>query len=427
MAVFVGLTTLVVLLVIGLPVALALLLSGTIGLYMVGGTGIMLGIIGTTPLDSIQGYELATVPMFILMANFIIASGVSDDMFDAAKTWMGRTPGGLAHATAITGALFGAISGSSTAAAATLSSTSIPGMLKQGYSPKLATGVAAISGTLAMLIPPSVAMILYALLADLSVGKMLIAGVIPGIVVTLTIMATVAFLVWRNPEHAPAARSYSMREKLASLKTAWTFLILFLMVTVTIYTGIATPTEASAFGAFGAFLLALRRRPPLHVFIDALRSTAMTSCMIAFIIVGALIFGYFLTFTQTTQALIDALSSSGIPAWVIMLLVLLMYLILGCFMDMVAMLILTIPVVYPLMTALGYDPIWLAVVTIVMGEIGMVTPPLGLNVFVISKYTNMPVAEVFKGTFPHVIAHLIAVALLVIFPGLVTWLPNTMQ
>lgn len=427
MATFVGLATLVVLLVIGVPVALALLMSGAIGLYLVGGTSVLLGIISTTPLDSVQHYELATVPMFILMANFIIASGVSDDMFDAAKTWMGRTPGGLAHATALTGALFGAISGSSTAAAATLSSTSIPGMLKQGYSPKLATGVAAISGTLAMLIPPSVAMILYALLADLSVGKMLIAGVIPGFVVLLTIMGTVAFLVWRNPDHAPSARSYTLIEKIVSLRNAWTFLLLFLMVTVTIYTGIATPTEASAFGAFGAFLLAMRRRPPMRVYLDALRNTAMTSCMIAFIIIGALVFGFFLTFTQTTQSLIDTISNSGIPPWVVLLIVLFMYLILGCFMDMVAMLILTIPVVYPLMTGLGYDPIWLAVITIVMGEIGMVTPPLGLNVFVISKYTNMPVAEVFKGTFPHVIAHLIAVALLVIFPGLVTWLPNTMQ
>lgn len=427
MAATVGIATLIILLVIGLPVALSLLVSGAIGLYLVGGLDSLVGMLGTTPLDSIQGYELATIPMFILMANFIIASGISDDMFNAARTWMGRTPGGLAHATAITGALFGAISGSSTAAAATLSSTSIPGMLKQGYSPKLATGVAAISGTLAMLIPPSVAMILYALLADLSVGKMLIAGIIPGIVVTFTIMATVLFLVWRNPDHAPAAQQYTIAEKVASLRSAWTFLVLFVMVTVTIYTGIATPTEASAFGALGSFLLALRRRPPLGVFLEALRATAVTSCMIAFIIIGALIFGYFLTFTQITQSLVSALSNSSIPPWIIMLLVLLMYLILGCFMDMVAMLILTIPVVYPLMTALGYDPMWLAVVTIVMGEIGMVTPPLGLNVFVISKYTNMPVAEVFKGTFPHVIAHLIAVALLILFPSLVTWLPNTMQ
>lgn len=427
MAALVGIGTLFAMLIIGLPVALSLALAGAVGLYMIGGTSILIGILGTTPLSSIQSYELATVPMFILMANFIIASGVSDDMFNAAKTWMGRTPGGLAHATAVTGALFGAISGSSTAAAATLSSTSIPGMLKQGYSPKLATGVAAISGTLAMLIPPSVAMILYALLADLSVGKMLIAGIVPGILVTLTIMATVMFLVWRNPEHAPPAEQYTMRQKFASLRSAWTFLLLFLMVTVTIYTGIATPTEASAFGAAGAFLLALRRRPPLDVFLEALRSTAMTSCMIAFIIIGALVFGYFLTLTQTTQSLIGYLTNSDIPSWVILLVILLMYLVLGCFMDMVAMLILTIPVVYPLMTALGYDPIWLAVITIVMGEIGMVTPPLGLNVFVISKYTNMPVAEVFKGSFPHVIAHLIAVALLVLFPGIVTWLPNTMQ
>jgi C4-dicarboxylate transporter DctM subunit len=222
MAVLAGFSLLLVLLFFGLPVALALGLSGAVGLYLVGGLQLMAGILASTPLSSIQSYEFASVPMFILMANFIICSGVSDDMFNVAKTWMGRTPGGLAHATALTGAAFGAISGSSTAAAATLSSTSIPGMLKQGYSPRLATGVAAISGTLAMLIPPSVAMIIYALLAEMSVGKMLIAGILPGILVTLTIMATIAFLVWRNPEHAPAARSYTLREKIVSLRSAWT-------------------------------------------------------------------------------------------------------------------------------------------------------------------------------------------------------------
>ena len=422
-----GTITLLVLISIGLPVALALALSGAIGLYLLGGTQLILGILGSVPLGAIQNYEFVSIPMFILMANFIICSGVSDDMFNVAKTWMGRLPGGLAHATAITGAAFGAISGSSTAAAATLSATSIPGMLKQGYSPKLATGVAAISGTLAMLIPPSVAMILYALLANMNVGKMLIAGVVPGLLITLTIMATVAYLVWRDPDHAPPGQSYSWRQKIVSLRSSWTFIALFMMVTGVIYIGIATPTEASAFGAFGALLLALLRKTPMEKLRHALVVTVRASCMISFIILGALVFGYFLTITQATQNLVEFLVGSGLPAWSIMVMVLFVYLILGCFMDLVAMLILTVPVVHPLMVQLGYDPLWFAVVTIVMGEVGMVTPPLGMNVFVISKYTRIPASDVFKGSYPHVVAHLIAVGVLVVFPQIILWLPATMK
>ncbi|MFO1143024.1 MAG: TRAP transporter large permease subunit [Amaricoccus sp.] len=427
MAAFIGVTLLLVLLVIGTPVALALLMSGAVGLYIVGGWDLFLGIVGTTAGASIQNYEFATVPMFILMANLIICSGVSDDMFNVAKTWMGRVPGGLAHATALTGAAFGAISGSSTAAAATLSATSIPGMLKQGYSPKLATGVAAISGTLAMLIPPSVAMIIYALLADMSVGRMLIAGVLPGILVTLTIIGTVAFLVWQHPDHAPPGRSYTLREKLVATKAAWTFIVLFMMVTGVIYTGVATPTEASAFGAVGALILALVRGARMKALVNAVVVTAQATCMIGFIILGALIFGYFLTISQITQGIIDGLVNSGIPPFGIVVMLVLMYLILGCFMDIIAMLILTVPIVHPLIVQLGYDPVWFAVITIVMGEVGMVTPPLGMNVFVISKYTKIPVGVIFSGSIPHVIAHIIAVAILLLFPAIILWLPNTMQ
>ena len=423
----IGISVLFILLMIGVPVALALLMSGALGLYLVGGWQVLIGILGTTPASSVQNFEFVTVPLFILMANLIIASGVSDDMFRVARVWIGRVPGGLAHATALTGAAFGAISGSSTAAAATLSATSIPGMLKHGYSPKLATGVAAISGTLAMLIPPSVAMIIYALLAELSVGRMLIAGVLPGLLVTLTIVLTVAFLVWRNPKHAPRGESYTLKEKIVASKSAWTFVFLFMMVTGIIYTGVATPTEASAFGAVGALILAIWRRTPPKELIRAGIVTAQATCMIGFIILGALVFGYFLTLTQVTQTIIDTLVGSGIPHVGIIIMLVVIYLILGCFMDIVAMLILTVPVVHPLIVQLGYDPIWFAVITIVMGEIGMVTPPLGMNVFVVSKYTGIPVGQVFQGSIPHVIAHFGAVALLIIFPDIVLWLPNTMQ
>ncbi|MFE3838646.1 TRAP transporter large permease [Pseudogemmobacter sonorensis] len=427
MVMVVGIGLLFALLVFGLPVALALGMSGALGLYLIGGYQTVVGILAATPLHALSSYEFVAIPMFILMANVIIASGIADDMFNVAKTWVGRTPGGLAHATALTGAAFGAISGSSTAAAATLSATSIPGMIKQGYDPKLAAGVVAISGTLAMLIPPSVAMVLYAILANLSVGKLLIAGIIPGLLVTLTIMLTIAFLVWRDPAAAPAAASYSWMQKIRSLRVAWTFILLFMMVTGVIYIGIATPTEASALGALAAFGLALWRRTPLAAFKRAIIVAVEASCMIAFIIIGAHMFGYYVTMTQATQSLVNFVVGSGMPPWVILVIVLLIYLILGCFMDLIAMLILTVPIVAPLMHQLGYDPIWFAVITIVMAEVGMVTPPLGMNVFVIAKYTRMPVGNVFRGSYPHVIAHLLLVAVLVLFPQLITWLPSTMS
>ena len=426
MAVTIGFLLLAVLLVIGLPVAIALALSGAVGLYLVGGFPLAAGILSAAPLGAVESYEFVMIPMFILMANLIVASGIADEMFKIARTWMGRTPGGLAHATAITGAAFGAISGSSTAAAATLSSTTIPGMVKHGYHPGLASGVVAISGTLSMLIPPSGAMVIYALLADMSVAKLLIAGVVPGLMVTAAIMLTILFLVWRHPDHAPASRGYSWREKIVSLRSAWSFIVLFSLVTVVIYTGIGTPTEASAMGALGAFVLAVLAGTKPRELIRAAWLTAETSCMIAMIFLGAQIFVYFLTMTQATQDLVAWVTGTGIPPLAIVVLVLLLYLILGCFMDLIAMLILTVPVITPLVLQLGYDPIWFAVITIVMGEVGVLTPPLGMNVFVISKYTGMPVAQVFRGAFPHVVAHLILVAILVAFPGLVTWLPSTM-
>lgn len=427
MALAIGFLLLIILMVIGMPVAFALCVSGAVGLLVVGGLDLAAGMAAATPLGSVNGYEWVMLPMFILMANLVMVSGIGDDMFDIAKTWVGRIPGGLAHATAITGAGFGAISGSSTAAAATLASTTIPGMVKQGYDPKLAAGVVAISGTLSMLIPPSGAMVIYALLADMSVARLLIAGVVPGLLVTLTIILTVLFLIWRHPEHAPSAQSYSWGEKIRSLRKAWTFMLLFTMVTVVIYTGIATPTEASALGAITALFLALLRGVGFRQVMQAARATVETSCMLAMIIVGAHLFVYFLTMTQAAQGLIGFLAETGINRFWILMAVLLMYLVLGCFMDLIAMLILTIPIVVPLMDHLGYDLIWVAILTIVMGEIGVLTPPLGMNIYVISSTTGMRLGDVFRGAFPHVIGHLILLAVLIAFPALVIWLPSTMN
>lgn len=415
-------------LIIGLPVALAMGVSGALGLYLFGGIPVLEGILKTTPLSTANEYEIITIPMFILMAEFVIISGVANDLFRAATIWVGRIRGGVAMGTALAGAGFGAISGSSTAAAATLASTSIPAMLEQGYDPKLASGVVAISGTLAMLIPPSIALILYGIIADIPISALLIGGVIPGLMVTVAIMLTIAIIVKLDPSAAPKGKSYTLREKFAALSRVGPMVVLFFAVTGTIYTGIATPTEASGLGAFFAMLIAAwERRLTLAAAAHALRSAAQTSCMILFIILGAHVFGYFFTLTRVTNDITQWAGALEMSRWWILGFILLGYLILGFFMDQIAILILTVPVVLPLVLLLGFDPVWFGVLVVVTAEVGMVTPPLGLNVFVVARYTGRPLGELFRGVMPHVWAHLLIIALLVAFPSIIMWLPSTMN
>ncbi|MCM8737631.1 TRAP transporter large permease [Azospirillum sp. A1-3] len=423
-----GISILFLMLAFGLPVAFAMAVSGAAGLLMIGGVDMVMGILETVPFSTANSYEMITIPMFILMAEFVILSGVANDLFTAAAKWVGRVPGGLGMATAVAGAGFGAISGSSTAAAATLSSTSIPAMLEQGYEPKLAGGVVAISGTLAMLIPPSIALVLYGIIADVSIGALLVGGIIPGILVTLTIVLTVYLLVIQDRSRAPAGRSYTLREKFASLKVCGAMILLFSGVTGTIYAGIATPTEAAGIGAFGAFLLALRSGNLTAATLRAALVRAVhATAMILMIMLGAHVFGTFFTLTQITQDLVHWVGSLDVSPWMIMALILFGYVLLGCVMDQIAILILTVPVVLPVVLSLGFDPVWFGVIVVVTAEVGMVTPPMGLNVFVVARYTGRPLEEIFAGVMPHVVAHLILIAVLTAFPQIITWLPSTMR
>jgi len=427
MTVFIAVFVLFTLLAVGLPVALAMAVSGGIGLLMIEGVPMLAGILRTAPFSVANSYEIITIPMFILMAEFVILSGVADDLFHAAAVWVGRVRGGLAMATSLAGAGFGAISGSSTAAAATLSSTTIPAMLKQGYEPRLACGVVATSGTLAMMIPPSIALVLYGIIANVSIGQLLIAGVIPGLLVTITIILTVAFLVWRDPTRAPVGRKYTMREKFKSLRVVGPMIFLFTAVTGSIYLGIATPTEAAGIGAFGAFLLAgYAKRLSRASVTAALRRAAHATAMILLIILAAQIFGYFFALTRTTQDLVAAVGGLETSKWVIIGLILFGYIILGCFMDQIAILILTVPVTLPVVMALGFDPVWFGVIVVLTAEVGMITPPMGMNVFVVARYSRRSMGEIFGGVLPFVVAFIGLIALLTAMPSIILWLPKTM-
>lgn len=417
-----------ILLALGTPVGFALAISGVVGLFTLAGTVATIGVIETTPFSVANSYELITIPMFILMAELVVASGIADGLFHAMSVWIGRVRGGLAVATALAGAGFGAISGSSTASAAALSATSIPAMLKAGYEPRFSCGVVAVSGTLAMLIPPSIALVLYGIIAEVSIADLLIGGVIPGILVTLAIVATVYVLLWRDPKLAPETRSYPLKEKLAALREVGPMLLLLFLVTGVIYLGVATPTEAAALGAFGALVLTAAVGKLSYQTLRAVlaRSTRAT-CMILMIVIGAHIFGFYLTLSQVTQNTVSFITSLHASPYVVMALIIGVYILLGCFMDQLAILILTVPIAVPAVTALGFDPVWFGVVVVVTAEVGMITPPLGLNVFVVARYSKRPLEEIFAGIAPHVVAHLIVIAALVAWPGLVLWLPSTMN
>jgi tripartite ATP-independent transporter DctM subunit len=420
---------LMVFLVIGMPVGFAIGCAGAIGLYAVGGMTMLLSILNTTPFSTAAHYELMTIPMFILMAEFIVVSGVADELFDTVNAWVASIRGGLGISTVITGAAFGAVCGSSAASAATLSSTAIPQMVKHGYEKKLASGLTAIVGTLAVMIPPSNGLVIYGIIGDVDLGKLLVAGFFPGILGALTLTIALRYLLWRNPARGGAmvASRVSIHEKMRLLKGIWPMLVLFILVTGVLYLGVATPTEAASMGAFGAFVLALVRRKLDAVRIyRALTRTARTSTMITMIIIGALIFGYFLTITETTQNIVGGIGALHSPRWVILALIICVYIVLGCFLDQVAILVLTVPITLPIITALHYDPVWFGIIVTLTSEIGLVTPPFGLNAFIVSKTTDTPVEQVFAGVTPFFLAMAVLLVILAAFPELVLWIPNSM-
>lgn len=412
---------------IGAPIGFAMAIIGAVGLMFAGGFDAVVVMLSSISRESAIVYEFVTIPMFLLMAEFVLKSGVTDDLFKAGAAWFGRVPGGLGIATALSGAGFGAICGSSTASAATLSSTSLHAMLRHGYDPRMAGGCVAVSGTLAMLIPPSIIMMVYGLIANVNIAKLLMAAVVPSMLVVLTIILTVLVLVKLNPARAPLSDAVPMPEKMALLGAVLPVLALFGAITGLIYSGIATPTETSALAALMAGLLYVKRgKATRKGFLELTGRAARTSCMIAFIIIGAKLFATYFALTQVTQGLIGWVGALDTGPWVIIMVLVLMYLMLGFFLDQMAILVLTVPIVAPLVSALGFDLIWFGIIMIVVAEIGMVTPPVGLNCFIVSKYSKIPVSQVFWGCLPYVVALMFTIALLLLFPQLVLWLPAQM-
>lgn len=419
---------LVLFLAAGMPVGIALGVSGVAGLYFSGGVAAVTSIMATVPYRTTASYTLTTVPMFILMAQFIAAGGIVEEVFAAARRWLERLPGGLAIASILASAGVAAMSGSSTASAATMAAVTVPEMKRHGYTESVAAGVVTVAGTLAIMIPPSIGLVLYGIITANSVGKLLIAGLIPGLLTAA--IYCIGIVVWGRVKPGvmpPPTRDFNWKDRFASLKPVWAFLLLTLIVLGSIYTGLATPTEASAVGAFGAWVIPLcRGKMPWKAFAGAVTQTVRITTMIFTIMIGAMVFGYFLSYTQATQNLIRWVSDSALPSWQVLGAVLLIVLMMGCFMDQVAILLITLPLIYPLVTSLGYDPIWFGIICIKLGEIGLVTPPVGMNAYVVSASTGVPLETVFRGVGVMLLFEIVSAVLLLAFPALSIWLPSKM-
>jgi tripartite ATP-independent transporter DctM subunit len=419
---------LLLLLAIGMPIGFALGCAGIVGLLLVSGFPLVKGILLTAPYSSAASFVLSAVPMFILMAELASAGGMTRDIFNAAHKWLGSFKGGLGIATIMASAVMAAVSGSSTASAAAMSKLAIPEMRKYGYSDVFSAGIVSVAGTLAIMIPPSIILILYGILTETNIAQLLIAGIVPGLLTAAGYVVSVYLWAKTSPEVAPVISSFPLKERITSLRRVWPMLLVIVGVLLAIYTGVVTPTEAGAFGSFITLVIVMLISSIKLADIEAaLSRTAVTTGMIFTVIIGAMIFGYFLTYTRVTQGLVSFVGSMNLDRGLVLLVIVLFYVVLGMFMDQLAILFLTVPLTFPLATSLGFDPVWFGVIITKTAEIGLVTPPVGMNVYVVSSVTGVPVERVFRGTGRLLLVEFVVLMLLIVFPSLVLWLPSRMN
>lgn len=423
---FIGVAALLVLVLIGVRVYLAASVVGLVGLVAMIGWDAGAGMIGTIPHSKSVTYTLSVLPMFILIGYLAFHAGITQSLFDASRKWLGWMPGGLAVASVMATAGFAAVSGASTATAAVFARVAIPEMLAAGYSKRIAAGVVAAGGTLATLIPPSAILVIYAIIVEESVGQLLLAGFIPGIVSALIYVGII--LIWAkvDPTVGPAIKGYTWSDRIKAVPGTFPVIAVVVIIFSAMYLGWATPTEAGALGAFVVFLMALAKGMRWPALRESLLDTAKLTVMIFSLIWGVLIFVRFLGFAGLPEHFTNFIVSLPFEPWVVMVCILLAYAVLGMFMDAIGMLLLTLPVVYPAVMALGYDSIWFGIIVVKMAEVCLVTPPIGLNCFVVSAVRpDIPISSVFRGVGPFVVADFLTVAVFMIWPEVITWLPQT--
>jgi tripartite ATP-independent transporter DctM subunit len=428
MLIALGFISVLALMLARVPIGIALGLVGTLGFAAYIGMMPALRSLGSIASDTVLNYDYAVIPMFILMGNLISRSGISDDLFRASYAWLGSMRGGLGLATIASCGGFSAVSGSSVATAATMVRVAVPSMRRYNYSESLAAGSVAAGGTLGILIPPSIVLILYGIMTETDIGKLFAAGIVPGLLGILLYMAAIWIWAWFRPEVGPAAAPVGLREKLNASRGIVGMLGLFILVIGGIYVGLFTPTEAAGVGAFGALVIALlRRRLTLTGLIDTVYESAVTTVALLTILIGALVFANFMNVARLPQTLGGFVQEIGLTPFMVILAIVVVYLLLGCFLESMSMLLLTVPIFYPIVAGLGFDLIWFGILVVVVIEIAMITPPIGMNIFVIRGVLgDIPIATIYRGVIPFVMADLVRVALLMAVPALALWLPNSM-
>jgi len=425
---FTGFVVLFALMLLRVPVGMAMGLVGVTGFgYIVGGAP-ALKIVGHTSMRTVTDWNFAVVPLFLLMGSFATTSGMSRELFRAANGFLGHFRGGLGIATIAACGGFAAICGSSVATAATFSRVAYPEMRRYGYPQSFATGVIAAGGTLGIMIPPSTVFAVYGLITEQDVGKLFIAGILPGLLAVTMYVATINLIALSRPGYLPAGPRTPWRERIEGMRDVWATLLLFVFVIGGIYGGVFTATEAAGMGAGGAFLIGiLRGRLSLADIRRSLLETTRTTAAVFTVLIGAILFGYFLTVTQTPQKLTEFLTGLGLGRYQVLALIMVMYLGLGCLMDALAMIILTVPVVFPVIVALGFDPIWFGVLIVMTVELGLIHPPVGMNIFVIkSVIEDAKISTIFYGVLPFIITDILRLIILIVFPVIATYLPSKM-
>ena len=424
----IGFVALFALMLLRVPVGMAMGLVGVSGYaYIVGGTPALKNV-GLTSMRTVTDYTFGVIPMFLLMGAFVSNSGMSRELFRAANAFVGHFKGGLGIATIAACAGFAAISGSSVATAATFSTVAYPEMRRYNYPQSFATGVIAAGGTLGAMLPPSTVLAVYGIITEQDIGKLFIAGIIPGLLAAAMDMLTIVIIGRLRPKFLPSAPRHSWQERLAGLRDIWATLLLFVFAIGGLYGGLFTPTEAGGMGAAGALIIGVARgrltRPEIR---RSLLQAVRTAAAVLTVLIGALLFGYFLTVTQTPQKVTEFLTGLGLGRYGVLALIMLMYLVLGCLMDALAMIILTIPIIFPVIMQLGFDPIWFGIIIVMTVELGLIHPPVGMNVFVIkSVVQDVSFATIFSGVLPFIVTDLIRLVILIAFPILALYLPSHM-
>ena len=423
-----GFVALFVLMLLRVPVGMAMGLVGVTGYSYLVGPGPALKLVGQTSMRTVTDYTFGVIPMFMLMGTLVSVSGVSRELFRAANSMIGHLRGGLGVATVVACGGFAAICGSSVATAATFSSVAYPEMRRFGYPQSFATGVIAAGGTLGAMLPPSTVLAVYAILTQQDIGKLFMAGIVPGLLAMLMYVLTIVVIVRVKPGWLPRGEARAWSERAAELKNVWAPIVLFLFVIGGLYGGFFTPTEAGGVGASGAFILGvLRGRLDRAKIREALLSATRTAAAVFTVLIGALLFGYFLTITQSPQKLTEFLTGLGVGRYGVLALIMVMYLVLGCLMDAMAMIILTVPIIYPVIVHLGFDPIWFGIIIVMTVELGLIHPPVGMNVFVIkSVVKDVSFTTIFKGVLPFVATDILRLVILIAFPAIALWLPGRM-